>query len=203
MRGGRLLRAVLPLALSGAALAAAPLSAWLDVPFVAQQKNLCGPASIAMVMEYWREHGPAGAGPAPGSSAPGQSALGEPAPGESAFGEEIVRALAPQSAHGLAASAMVRYFRQHGYRAFAYAGDWNELGHEIAQGRPVIAALRPEGDDELHYIVVAGIDDPGGVALVNDPAQRKLLKEDRAQFEREWKATGNWTLLAVPGAGGR
>ena len=193
MRGGRLLRAVPLLLLSGAAMAAAPLSAWLDVPFVGQQKNLCGPASIAMVMEYWQEHGQAVAGSAPGQSASGNSALGE----------EIVRALAPQSAHGLAASAMVRYFRQHGYRAFSYAGDWNELGHEIAQGRPVIAALRPEGDDELHYVVVAGIDDAGGVALVNDPAQRKLLKEDRAQFEREWKATGNWTLLAVPGAGGR
>lgn len=182
MLGRRLLRAVLPLVLSGAALAATPLNLWLDVPFVRQQKNLCGPASIAMVVEYWQLHGASAADPAAGA--------------------EIVRSLAPESAHGLRASAMLRYFRRHHYRAFAYAGDWNDLGHQIARGRPLIVALHPQGDDGLHYVVVAGIDDPGQLLLLNDPAQRKLLKEDRAQFEREWKATGNWTLLAVPAAAG-
>jgi len=34
--------------------------------------------------------------------------------------------------------------------------------------------------------------------LVNDPAQRKLLKLERSSFEREWSAAGKWTLLAVP-----
>jgi len=27
---------------------------WLDVPFVKQEKNGCGAASIAMVMQYWQ-----------------------------------------------------------------------------------------------------------------------------------------------------
>jgi hypothetical protein len=41
--------------------------------------------------------------------------------------------------------------------------------------------------------------DPGqGLVLVNDPAQRKLLKQDRSSFERDWSAAGNWTLLALP-----
>lgn len=179
----QVLRAVLPLVLGGAALAAAPRNLWLNVPFVPQQKNLCGPASVAMVMEYWQQHQDGNEHPAPAA--------------------EIVRSLAPESTHGLRAAAMLRYFRQHGYRAFAYAGDWNDLGHQIQQGRPLIAALHPEGDDDLHYVVVAGIDDPGQMVLLNDPAQRKLLKEDRAQFERDWKATGNWTLLAVPAAAER
>ena len=34
--------------------------------------------------------------------------------------------------------------------------------------------------------------------MVNDPAQRKLLKQDRPSFEREWSAAGKWTLLALP-----
>ena len=34
--------------------------------------------------------------------------------------------------------------------------------------------------------------------LTNDPAKRKLLKQARTNFEKEWKAAGNWTLLAVP-----
>ena len=47
-------------------------------------------------------------------------------------------------------------------------------------------------------MVVTGLDSSQGLVLINDPAQRKLLKQDRASFEREWSATGKWTLLAVP-----
>src|SRR6266705_2885113 len=36
------------------------------------------------------------------------------------------------------------------------------------------------------------------MAYWNDPAQRKLLSVSREDFERDWKATENWTLLAVP-----
>ena len=36
------------------------------------------------------------------------------------------------------------------------------------------------------------------MVMVNDPAQRKLLKQDRSSFEREWSAAGKWTLLALP-----
>jgi ABC-type bacteriocin/lantibiotic exporter with double-glycine peptidase domain len=111
--------------------------------------------------------------------------------------DAVLRAL-PPGRHGVSAKAMVAYFQQHDYRAFAYAGDWDEIEREIAKGRPLIAALKPEGGQELHYVVVVGVDDPDEVVLLNDPAQRKLLKVARAQFEREWKATGNWTLLAVP-----
>jgi hypothetical protein len=34
--------------------------------------------------------------------------------------------------------------------------------------------------------------------MINDPAQRKLLKESRSSFEKKWNAARNWTLLAVP-----
>jgi hypothetical protein len=33
---------------------------------------------------------------------------------------------------------------------------------------------------------------------MNDPAQRKLLTEERNSFEKEWGSTHNWMLLAVP-----
>lgn len=167
-------------AMGGIAFAAAPLNIWLDVPFVAQQKNGCGPASVAMVMEYWQKQERAEANPDAAA--------------------EVLRTLAPHR-DGVRASEMLRYFGQHSYRAFAYAGDWSDIEHELAKGRPLIAALKPEGGDALHYVVVAGIDDPQQLVLLNDPAQRKLLKESRAQFEREWKATRNWTLLAVPVTG--
>ena len=53
----------------------------------------------------------------------------------------------------------------------------------------------------LHYVVVAGLDWQRGMVLQNDPAGRKLLEQGRSDFETEWKAAGNWTLLAVPQGG--
>ncbi len=50
----------------------------------------------------------------------------------------------------------------------------------------------------LHYVVVAGVDPIQNLVLVNDPAQRKLLSISRTEFERGWRATENWALLAVP-----
>jgi uncharacterized protein YvpB len=34
--------------------------------------------------------------------------------------------------------------------------------------------------------------------FMNDPARGKLLRIERAEFEKEWQAAKNWMLLAVP-----
>ena len=47
-------------------------------------------------------------------------------------------------------------------------------------------------------MVVAGVDWEQNLVLVNDAAQKKLLKVGRASFTKEWNAVGDWTLLAVP-----
>ena len=78
--------------------------------------------------------------------------------------------------------------------------EWKDLKEHLEKGRPLIVALNP-GGSYLHYVVVAGLDWQQGVVLKNDPAERKLLKQGRANFEKEWKAAGNWTLLAVPQPG--
>ena len=78
-------------------------------------------------------------------------------------------------------------------------GLWGDLQQHLERGRPLIVALQPSGHNmPLHYVVVAGLEGTDGLVLLNDPAQRKLLKQDRVSFEKEWKAAGNWTLLAVP-----
>lgn len=153
---------------------------WLDVPFVAQEKEGCGAASIAMVMRYWQQK-------------QGQG------PGETADAARIQQALYSKDAHGIYASAMQRYFEAQGFRAFAFAGEWSDLRQHLEKGRPLIVALQPGAHGApLHYVVVAGVDPERGLVLLNDPAQRKLLKQDRSSFEREWNAAGKWTLLAVP-----
>jgi ABC-type bacteriocin/lantibiotic exporter with double-glycine peptidase domain len=170
---------VLLLVLCAGAFASDPPGSWIDIPFVQQGRNGCGPASIAMVMQYWQAR----------SDASSSRDLAE-----------IERVLQPDPKQGVRASAMVRYFEQNEYRAFAFSGTWADLEREIAKGRPVIVALKPDEGNSLHYVVIAGVNNNERVVLLNDPAQRKLLKEDRAQFEQEWKVTGFWTLLALPEA---
>ena len=149
---------------------------WLDVPFIQQEKNGCGAASIAMVMQYWQrqQHGPA----VPDAQA-------------------IQRALYSRRARGIYASDLERYLRQHGFRTFAVQGEWKDLEHHLEKGRPLIVALK-SGRDDLHFLVVTGMDREQQVVLQHDPARRKLLKQYRSDFEREWKRAGNWMLLALP-----
>lgn len=153
--------------------AAATSGFWLDVPYIRQEKNGCGAASIAMVMQYWKERG------APVSAA-------------DAGPEAIHKRLYSRRAKGIYAADMEGYFREKGFEVFAFRGEWADLEQHIRKGRPLIVCLRQGGP--LHYVVVAGVDD--GFVLVNDPARRKLLKLDREGFERDWK--DRWTLLAVP-----
>lgn len=148
---------------------------WLDVPFVKQDVNGCGAASIAMLMQYWARQ----SGRSPDIDA-----------------AAIQSALYSRDARGIYASAMEKYLQQNGFQTFVLVGAWSDLQHHLERGRPLIAAIKPAGESVLHYVVVAGIDKE--ILLLNDPARRKLLKYNRSDFEREWKATSNWTLLALP-----
>ncbi len=161
--------------------AAGQAAVWLDVPFVKQEKNACGAASIAMVMQFWEQQ--QGASQNPDS---------DPA--------RIQVALYSSKARGIFASDLQHYLEQHGYRAFAFEGSVPDLRQHLEKGRPLIVALKPSAGDSLHYVVVAGLDSEQKLVLLNDPAERKLRKQDLASFAKEWKGTSYWTLLAVPQA---
>jgi ABC-type bacteriocin/lantibiotic exporter with double-glycine peptidase domain len=94
---------------------------------------------------------------------------------------------------------MRKYLRQSGYQAFTFRGQWSDFEHELALGRPMIVGIQASGPrGPLHYVVIVGIDPGRNYLLMNDPAQQKMLRISREGFESEWRATGNWTLLAVP-----
>jgi uncharacterized protein YvpB len=166
-------------------LAAIPVAAqtsqaiWIDVPFVPQPREGCGAASLSMLMQYWAQQ------------------QHQPTPAASDV-DVIQHQLYSSSAHGIRASSMQDYLRRNGYQVFALTGQWTDLENNLQKGRPLIVALRPPGQSELHYVVVDGIDSPRGLVMMNDPAQRKLLSQERAAFEKDWSATGHWMLLAVP-----
>ena len=166
-------------AANAAAQAPAPSAIWIDVPYVHQPSEGCGAASLAMVMEYWAQQ--------QGHAAGADSDVGV-----------IQRALYSPSEHGILASQMQTYLREHGYEVLALAGRWSDLEAQLGKGRPLIVALQPAGQSALHYVVLDGVDPARELVTMNDPAERKLLSQERAAFEKDWNATGNWMLLAVP-----
>jgi predicted double-glycine peptidase len=153
---------------------------WIDVPFIRQEEKGCGAASIAMVMQYWRSEG-------------------YPVPEESSSPSRIMKLLYSKSAEGIRAEDLIQYLQEHGFQTFSFSGKLDDLSNHIEKGRPLIVSLEAEGKSgKLHFLVVSGIDSQNDLVLVNDPAERKLLKMKSATFEKRWKATNNWTLLAVP-----
>ncbi len=139
------------LCLCGLALAAEGPGVWLDVPFVKQEKDGCGAASIAMVMQYWQKQ--RGSAVAAADSA------------------AIQRALYSQKGRGIYASDLEHYFQQQGFRAFAFQGSWQDLKEHLQKGRPLIVALKPVTHSaDLHYVVIAGLDWEHAIVMMNDPA---------------------------------
>src|SRR5690348_3933278 len=121
----RFIFALLLMAAAGAgiALAAESPAIWIDVPYIAQAKDGCGSASISMVMQYWENKSGRAASP-------------------SADAKAIQSALFSSSDGGILASKMQDYFRESGYRIFAFQGAWSDLEHHIRQGRPLIVGLK-------------------------------------------------------------
>lgn len=161
--------------------AQAPSALWIDVPYVSQPRDGCGAASLSMVMQYWAAQ---------------QGGHNEPVSDVAAIQSKLY---SPRD-HGIPAASMVAYLRQQGFMALAFSGNWSDLEQQLKKGRPLIVALKPQGQTRLHYVVIDGIDSGQGLVTMNDPAERKLLTQERARFEKDWSATHNWVLLAVPAA---
>jgi predicted double-glycine peptidase len=153
---------------------------WLEVPYVKQTEDGCGSAAISMLLQYWNAHG-AGI-----DSQRADAAL-------------IQKRLYTRKVHGIYASEMQGYLKESGFRVFALNGDWKDVLEQLKHGRPLIVTLQP-GDAKapLHYVVVTGVDWQTGAVFLNDPARGKLLRIERADFEKQWRPNRNWMLLAVP-----
>ncbi len=153
---------------------------WLDVPFVKQTEDGCGSAAISMLMQYWNTHGMR-------------------IDSQRADATAIQKQLYSRKARGIFASDMENYLKASGFKVFTLDGNWAELQEHLKQGRPLIVSLRPgSANTPLHYVVVTGIDWQTNAAFIHDPARGKLLRVERADFEKQWRPNRNWMLLAVP-----
>ncbi len=163
---------VVALAAGGEAHEAPRTSMSLDVPFVAQARDTCGAAALAMVLRYW---------------------------GSEVEHDALAAALLQKELHGIQGSRLARFARERGFSALAYVGDAHHLRAYVARGRPLIVALRA-ARGRFHNVVVVGYDDAQDTWLVNDPALGQARPLARAEFETRWAAAGHWTLLVLPAA---
>lgn len=153
---------------------------WLEVPFVKQSEDGCGSAAISMVLQYWNAHG-------------------VPVDSQRSDAEAIQKQLYSRKARGVFASDMESYLKASGFRVFLLDGNWIDLQEHLKQGRPLIVSLQPgSASAPLHYVVVTGIDWQHDAVFIHDPARGKLLRVERADFEKQWRSNRNWMLLAVP-----
>jgi len=151
----------------------------LDVPFVKQEKNGCGAASISMILQYWMREK-------------------ENLDFKDVDAHAILQQLYSADQHGILGRVMERYLRDGGFRTFVFRAEWKDLIHHLNLGRPLIACLK-ENDAKIpnHFVVITGVEEEGPV-LINDPARRQFSKMARKEFLQNWGRTQNWTLLAVP-----
>jgi ABC-type bacteriocin/lantibiotic exporter with double-glycine peptidase domain len=140
----------------------------LDVPYVPQEKDTCGPASLAMVLAFW---------------------------GRPGLHDELAAELKAAELRGVAGSRLRAAAESRGMRAIAFKGDPAHLRRMVAQGRPVIVAW-DMGKKTMHNVVVVGADDQGFV--VHDPAFGASRHVDHDLFTGRWSAAGHWSLLVVP-----
>ncbi len=162
------------------ALAACIASAWgtsLDVPYVRQERQGCGPAAVAMVMQYWAKQGAR-------------------LHAEDAAEAAIYRRLYRPELRGSSGEDMAAYLRRHGFAAFDIDGSWSDLVEGVERGRPLIVCLGPSRHAPFHYVVVIGVE--GSRVVFHDPARRARVVMDAQPFQAAWQNTGNWMLIATP-----
>ncbi len=150
---------------------------WIDVPFVRAGNPYCGHACASMMLQYWSQKGfPVGASDLSQTKAE----------------------LAWDPSRGVSSSNLVTFFLSRDFQAFAFKGTLEELRTHLLKGRPLIVGLGKTKKEIFHFVVVVGMEPGGQYILLNDPADRKMIKSNWEDFEREWARTGKWTLLVLP-----
>jgi len=109
--------------------------------------------------------------------------------------EHVARA--PVSRNGVSGQELRRLLESEGFQVFVFHAEVRDLADHLEKGRPLIVCFAPEGKKGLmHFAVVTGLEEDA--VLLNDSVRGKLFREPLRRFLPQWRATANWTLLAVP-----
>jgi len=146
-------------------------SFFIDVPFIRQEKNFCGAASLAMVFKYW---------------------------GKNISQYSIADEIYDKSKKGINSEILKSFSEDKGFLAFIYRGELENIKENIKKGRPLIVAVIAKAPSGFHYIVIVGFDENLSLILVNDPYSGKIKELKLQEFTKRWKKSNYWTLLLLP-----
>jgi peptidase C39-like protein/tetratricopeptide repeat protein len=140
----------------------------LDVPFIAQKPNYCGPAALAMLANYY---------------------------GHPVTQDEIASAIYLPDIGGTLTSELGDYARRFNLWVRQYHGTLDDLQQKLNAGVPLL--VLGKFGDQPHYFVVLGWDKFRQIVIVHSDTRSRyeMRLED---FQRHWDRAGNWTLLVCP-----
>jgi hypothetical protein len=141
------------------------------VPFVLQDKNYCGPASLAMVMAH----------------------AGHPVPVDA-----LASQVYTPGKKGSLQADLVGAARRNGMMAVQVSG-LSALLHEIHAGHPVLVFenLGLSWFPAWHYAVATGYD-LAGPEIILHSGKDEARHFDLRKFERSWKDSDYWGLVVLP-----
>lgn len=141
-----------------------------NVPFIAQKKNFCGPASLAMVMNYY---------------------------GVRISQDEIAKEIYEPGAEGTLSAQLVLYTLQKGFEAEMYNGNLDDLKEKIRADFPLIVSVKADSSDKTHYMVVWGYDDLDKRILAHSGRKERVVM-GYDEFIDMWKRADFLTVWMYP-----
>jgi len=157
----------------GHLIRAVPFEKWLE-------KNYCGPACLAMVLNYWDETG-------------------------SFSQRKITDEIYDSENQATYNSDLVFYPRTKGFESYSFQGNLRILKDLVGKDIPVIVLTKPiKQIAKGHYRVVIGFDDDEDQVIFHDPyfGDRNAMKSE--DFMKVWEMgqgrnQSRWTMAVVPG----
>ncbi len=143
-----------------------------EVPFFAQEEYQCGPAALAMVMDF------AGAARTP---------------------QQLTDEVYLPQRQGSLQTEMLAAARRAGLIAYPLSPNLRALLTEIADGHPVVVLQNQLFDffPRWHYAVVVGYDRSSGDVILRSGTKKRLTETQRS-FERSWAKAGKWAFVVLP-----
>lgn len=146
---------------------------YLELPHVYQVDNYCGPAVLAMVLQYW---------------------------GRSIDQYQLAEHWTPFPKEGLSGAQLKEAAVKHGFKAYSFRGNIERVSGYLRKGMPVIAAVDSSSfaRSSNHFVVLVGWDPAHRQWIVHDPAKGAYLRRRSRKFERRWAKLSFWSLVVVP-----
>ncbi|HBO83857.1 MAG TPA: peptidase C39 [Deltaproteobacteria bacterium] len=143
-----------------------------DVPFIPQEELYCGPASLAMVLNFY---------------------------GFKITQEEIAKEIYMPKLKGTLNIDLLTFAKQKGFAAKYYIGNLDDLKANISRNMPVILFVDLGYDfyPVRHYMAAIGFDHEKGIIIAHSGKERDKIFSNK-ELLKVWEKTSFGTLLITP-----